>query len=100
MYLLLCMHIIAQEVPQPGFSPHFLMFGMHSRLLLDMAFGVHFAAMESVTTKRYVNKFKSHLYGHTKLLMMPISMKLRQKGEYNKDIICSKLEPEDLVLVW
>ena len=76
------------------------MFGRHSRVALDVAFGVKFADMESIDTEKYMDELRSHLkWAYNITCETNLKEIKRHKRRYGKNIRCSKLETGDLVLV-
>ena len=93
-------HAYNYTITATWFSPYFPIFGRHPRLALDVTLGVKFADMESVNTKKYVDKLKSHLKWASKVTHETNLKEIkRYKRRYDRDIRCSKLETRNLVMV-
>ena len=76
------------------------MFARQPGLVLDVAFGVNFTDLESVNTKKYIDKLRSHLKYAYKIAGKTNLKEIKRHGRrYNKDIKCPKFEEEDLGLV-
>ena len=83
-----------------GFSPHFLLFGRHPQLPIDIEFGVRTPDLVAVSTENYVQKLQKRLkWAFNKAQEVIEKQKAKYKSHYDKKVRCTKLESGDLVLV-
>ena len=83
-----------------GFSPHYLMFGRHLQLPIDIEFGVITPDIVAVSTENYIQKLQKRLKStFNKTLEVIEKQKAKYKGHYDRIVCCTKLKPGDLVLV-
>ena len=83
-----------------GFSPHYLMFGRHLQLPINIESGVITPDIVAVSTENYIQKFQKILKGaFNKALEVIEKQKAKYKGHYDRKVCCTKLKPGDLVLV-
>ena len=83
-----------------GFSAHYLLFGRHPQLPIDIEFGVRTPEIVAVSTENYVQKLQKRLkWAFNKALEVIKKQRINYKNHYDKKVHCTKLEPGDLVLV-
>ena len=83
-----------------GFSPYYLLYGRHPLLPIDIEFGVFVAVLSEVITYKYVQNLKKRLENaFQKANAFCEKEAIRSKQHFDRTAKCSKLLPEDLVLV-
>ena len=83
------------------YSPHYLMFGRHPRLPIDVAFGLHKPnCSDNCSKSRYIQKLRRRLnYTHKKASKYSSEQAQKYKTSYDKSVKGPQLQVNDLVLV-
>ena len=83
------------------YSPYFLMFGRHPRLLIDVEFGLPKHNCDDNSSKsRYVQKLRRRLnYAYKKASKYSDQQAQKYKSSYDKSIKGPQLQEKDIVLV-
>ena len=83
-----------------SFSPHYLMFGRHPQLPIDIEFGVQTPDLFSTSTHKFVKKLERRLkWAYKKARQVNEKESMKNKLRFDRKAVNSKLEPGDLVLV-
>ena len=83
-----------------GYSPYFLMFGRHPRLVIDAFFGIQTETLSANKPSEYVHGLKQRLNtAYQKAKQIAEMTGLRNKRKYDERVRSSALAPGDRVLV-
>ena len=83
------------------YSPHYLMFGRHPRLPIDVEIGLHKPnCSDNCSKSRYIQKLRRRLnYAHKKAGKYSSEQAQKYKTSYDKSVKGPQLQVNDLVLV-
>lgn len=83
-----------------GYSPHFLMFGWHPRLSVDIFFGIDNNQASAENPSSYVDKLRTRMqYSYKAAAQESAKNSLQQKQRYDRRVREHRLEVGDRVLV-